>query len=288
IGKVPVDRISSDGYADTTVDPGYHFQVKDSPFGGTLPVKINHERAFNEGASYYKLKVDGNEPRQMWNEYKWSTSNDRFNLETRKPVSGGYYRVKEPDELWYDHWLGYRLGTGGFTNGKHTVEVEFYGATNSSSLINSETVDVRIDNQRPRAEINDIIHQHDTDGSTPVGTCGIVEDGGDDFTFMITAEDPEGHLRSWRLTTVWGDNKSAHVTSDTYEPPRSGVTWNGIVNQEVPPASSPWSATVSGDPTSRRCARTFYLRVWDRTINGEHYIHRSDYHKSITLMLPPA
>jgi len=28
-------------HADTTVDPTYFFQVKDCPFGGTLPLMIN-------------------------------------------------------------------------------------------------------------------------------------------------------------------------------------------------------------------------------------------------------
>ena len=58
IGHVPADRIVS-GYADTTVDPGYFFQVKDAPFGGTLPIMINHEHAFADGARYYRIEVAG-------------------------------------------------------------------------------------------------------------------------------------------------------------------------------------------------------------------------------------
>ena len=39
IGHVPVTKIVS-GYADTSTDPAYFFQVKDSPFGGALPVMV--------------------------------------------------------------------------------------------------------------------------------------------------------------------------------------------------------------------------------------------------------
>ena len=42
---------------------------------------------------------------------------------------------------------------------------------------------------------------------------------------------------------------------------------------------------VPCDPTSISCAHTFYLTVWDRSINGYGYIHTSGYTRSITLLL---
>src|SRR5262249_39178907 len=48
IGFVPADAPHlPSGYADTTIDPTYFFQVKDCPFGGTLPIMINWEHARN-------------------------------------------------------------------------------------------------------------------------------------------------------------------------------------------------------------------------------------------------
>jgi hypothetical protein len=146
--------------------------------------------------------------------------------------------------------------------------------------MSSHSIQVQIDNQWPTAVIDEIIHHH-TAGPIVVGTCGIVEEETDELAFRITAYDLEGHLRSWRLTALWGDNKSAVVDSDSYTPPGP---WHGIQNAVVPAPA--WHATVPGDPTSRRCAHTFYLNVWDRVINGYNYIHRSHYHKSITIMLP--
>ena len=73
------------------------------------------------------------------------------------------------------------------------------------------------------------------------------------------------------------------MSSRTYVPTPT-KKWFGFTGSLVP--SSWWSAAVPGDPTSTRCAHTFYLEVWDRVINGYNHIHRSRYHKSITIMLP--
>lgn len=288
IGRIPVDYISG-GYADTT-GGDHDFVVADAPFGGTLPVKINHERAYAEGYRYYRLTVDGEEPRETWTDYKWSSSTRRFEHETISAMSGGYYPVREPDELWYDHWLGYELDTRRFDDGPHAITVEFYARRNRRSTSVSDSVDVQIDNQHPRARIDQIVHQHDTDGPTPVGTCGIVQDGGDAFTFVVTASDPEGHLLRYDLSALWGDNKSDHVFGDSYEahddtPP----SWSGVTGVEVPISSGgtthPWHAYVEEDATSVQCAHTFSLRVWDRVIDGTRRIHRSTYHKSVTFLL---
>jgi len=53
IGFVPADAAHlPSGYADTTVDPTYFFQVKDCPFGGALPLMINWEAARTAGANF--------------------------------------------------------------------------------------------------------------------------------------------------------------------------------------------------------------------------------------------
>jgi hypothetical protein len=42
---------------DTTVDPTYFYQVKDTPFGGALPLSLNYMRALNDGAAFYRVFV---------------------------------------------------------------------------------------------------------------------------------------------------------------------------------------------------------------------------------------
>lgn len=295
IGHVPVDRISrhtpldpvADGYANTTVDPSYFFQVKDAPFGGSLPIMFNHERAYSDGAGYYRLQVDGVETRQNWSDYRWSTTTNSFVLQQVNPSPLGYYRVRPPSELWYNHWLGYILDTSGLSNGLHTIAVKLFASQTLGSEIGSasdpgRSMMVRIDNSWPHVSIDEIWH----DGAI-VGTCAIVDSGSDAFTFRITAQDAEEHLLSWSLSAWWGDNKAKAVDSDNYNNHVSPAKkWAGISGLVPVVSPSPWHATVTGDPTSRRCAHTFYLGVWDRVINGWSYIHYAAYHKSITLMLP--
>lgn len=280
IGHVPVDRIVG-GYADTSVDPAYFFQVKDCPFGGTLPLMFNHERARLMGAVYYKVFIDGVETQAPWGDYRWSTATNRFEYVAVLPDAAGFYGVRKAGELWYNPWLGLARDTGDLSNGMHQLAVRVYNAAKTQILTLGQTtsVNLMIDNSLPTAAISSIAHN-----GVPVGTCGIVTTGPDKFRFEISAVDPQQHLLSWSLVALWGDNKSATIASDSYA---AHVTpskqWAGISG--LVPAGS-WAATVPGDPTSSRCAHTFMLHVWSRSINGYSYIHYGSAHKSITLMLP--
>ena len=130
---------------------------------------------------------------------------------------------------------------------------------------------VRIDNRWPTATISKIFH----DGEE-VPACAMVARGSDEFTFRITANDPDGHLLSWSLTALWGENQSALVATDSYSSHLPGISWAGVIDADVPAAA--WNAIETC------CAHTFHLSVWDRTIDGHNYIHWSGYNKSITIM----
>lgn len=282
IGNVPATNIVG-GYA--TTDPGYFFQVKDSPFGGTLPVMVNHAAAFADGARYYKVIVDGAEVHDPWSDYRWDNPTSRFVLRPAALTASGFFAVRSPAELWYNHFLGYLLGTGGLTNANHTIGIKLYTSASPAAELGHITdpgrqVAVRIDNRLPSAVINRIIHDgHD------VNTCAIVNSGTTFFQFDITASDPDGHLKSWGLGAWWGDNASDTVASDSYANHLGGAPiWAGIANTVVP-VGPQWNAD-KGTFESKHCAHTFYLDVWDRVIDGWSYIHDSGYHKSITIMLP--
>jgi hypothetical protein len=283
IGHVPKTKISADGYA--TTDPGYFFQVKDTPFGGTLALMFNHEKARNLGAQYYQILVEGVPQQQPWSDYKWNTSHNAFEL-TANPQSGSFFRVRQAGELWYNYWLGYFLDTTALANGLHTIGVKVFTSPDLGTEIVSgrDSMVVLIDNQWPQVSIDQIIHDNN-----PVKPCEIVKTGTRKFSFLITAKDPEQHLLSWSLIAMWGDNKSKPVDSDSYSNHISATKkWAGITAVPVPLAPpSLWDAFDAGDPTySTHCAHTFYLGVWDRVINGYGYIHYSDYHKSITIDVP--
>jgi len=282
IGHVPATSIVA-GYA--TTDPGYFFQVKDSPFGGSLPVMVNHDRAYADGARYYKVFIDGVEQRQPFSDYRWDNPTSKFVLRTVSPSATGFFTVRSPAELWYNHFLGYYADSTGLTNALHTLGIRLYSAANAASEMGGltdpgRTVGLLIDNRWPTAVINSIVH----DGAV-VGTCAVVTSGSSKFEFDVTASDPDGHLKSWYLGAMWGDDASGAVASDTYANHLgTAPIWAGIAGVVTPPAPG-WEAN-DGTWASTHCAHTFYLDVWDRVIDGWSYIHEAGYHKSITILLP--
>jgi hypothetical protein len=282
IGHVPATTISG-GYA--TTDPGYFFQVKDAPFGGSLPLMVNHDKAWASGAHYYKVLLDGVELHAPFSDYKWNSGLARFDLVTVAPTASHFYKVRSPAELWFNHFLGGFVDSTAVADGLHTIEVKIYASASAASEIGHGTdpgrqIQVMVDNTWPIATIDSIQH----DGS-PVGTCAIVDSGSSKFGFGITATDSGKHLLSWRLTALWGDDKSAVVAADDYSAHVSpSKEWYGTTGVDVP--AGDWDAAVSGDASSTHCAHTFYLDVWDRVIDGWSYVHESTYHRSITIMLP--
>lgn len=283
VGHVPVTKVFG-GYADTTGDPGYFFQVKDCPFGGSLPFMFNHERARLLGAKYYRFFIDGAPTTAPFGDYKWSSADNEFKYVPIVPDAAGYYPVRAAGELWYNAWLGLARDTSDLANGLHTFEVRVYNAlhveiASPPGVIRS--VQLMIDNLVPSASINTIIQGNTVATGVPIGACQVVTSGPDAFFFDISATDSQQHLLSWSLYTLWGDNKSKPVASDSYSNHISASKlWAGASG---PVPASKWSSAVAGDPTSTRCAHTFVLEVWDRVINGYGYIHYGSAHKSITI-----
>jgi hypothetical protein len=298
IGFVPADNTHlPGGYADTTMDPSYFFQVKDCPFGGTLPLMINWQHANSLGATYYQVFVEGPVGPKVqvlapFSDYLWSVALNEFELHTTSPAAGGYYPLRESGQIYLNYWLGLLLDTTGRPNGLNKISIKLFSATSSGAEIGHETdpgrsAQVMVDNTVPVVNLEQILHQP---GNVPVDVCAIVNTGAPTFTFRITASAPQSHLLAWDLTAYWGDNKSKPVASDSYgnhvSPSR---LWPGVSHTVVPPPGPqppPWNASVTGDSTSTHCAHTFWLNAWDRVINGWWYIHGvSSYQKSITLML---
>ena len=90
VGHVPSTSIV-DGYA--TTDPGYFYQVKDSPFGGTLNILgnlSNFKSMCIKGvcATHYRVRVaHGGASKVLglkWNAYRWNPVTSRYEL---TPVS---------------------------------------------------------------------------------------------------------------------------------------------------------------------------------------------------------
>jgi hypothetical protein len=289
VGHVPIDRIT-DGYANTIGAAGCYFQVRDCPFGGSLQLMFNHERARLMGALYYQVLVDGAPVMATLSDYRWNNATSHFDVVTAAPTALGLLPVRAPGELWFTPYLGFNLNTAALAQGLHAVTVKLFASTAAASEVSTLGVpytqtQLMIDNTVPSARINSIFRDN-----VPVGACAIVEGTSDQFTFDLTASDPEQHLLSWNLYTVWGNSQSKGVASDHYNNHISGTKrWAGLPGNTpgstVPVMPATWHATVTTDATSRRCAHTFVLEVWDRVIDGHGYIHPNSATYSVTLML---
>jgi len=163
IGFVPADATHlPSGYADTSMDPTYFYQVKDCPFGGTLPLMINWERARTMGANFYQVFIAaaGGPPIQVtqaFADYRWSTPLNRFELITTVPTSG-YYPLRAAGQIWLNNWLGLLLDTTGRPNALNTVSVKLFSAQNAAAEIGLSTdagrhAALMIDNTVPTARI---------------------------------------------------------------------------------------------------------------------------------------
>ena len=285
VGHVPATKIVN-GYA--TTDPGYFFQVKHSPFGGTLNIfgNLNNFKAL--GATHYEVSVskDGGPfvPINLsWNMYKWNPTTLQYEMVPVAPVAATT-RYLIPAEYplnagwWYPPFLFMQWPSG--ENGLYTFKVEIYsGAIGGSPLpglpaaLNSLTV--RIDNTPQDVKIVSIWQKGTPDKE--IKPCDIVSKGNNQYYFKITAYDPNHHLLSYGLSALWGDNKSESISTDSYSAhvdAEGPYLWSGIINTKVP--ATFWSASCN-------CAHTFYLGAWKRTIDGYNYILYRDYHKSITI-----
>src|SRR6266487_449530 len=161
IGFVPADATHlPNGYADTTMDPTYFFQVKDCPFGGTLPLMINWEHARSVGANFYQVFIEGPvgppaQVKQAFGDYLWSVPLDEFELRTTSPTTpDGYYLLRSPGEIWLNYWLGLLLDTTGRPNGLNKISIKLFSAEDPASEIGSAAdpgrfASVMIDNTVP-------------------------------------------------------------------------------------------------------------------------------------------
>jgi hypothetical protein len=131
-GFIPFDNViqapgPNQGLADTTVPPGYFYQVKDTPFGGTLPIMINYPAATALGATHYRITVDGFIRFDTWTDEEWNGV-----MFVPDPVSPGlvnfqpgFYPVRTSPFLFMNPSLGSLMDSTGLSNAIHTIVVEF-------------------------------------------------------------------------------------------------------------------------------------------------------------------
>ena len=280
IGFIPFDKVIASGplagLADTTLDPTYFYQVKDTPFGGTLPIMVNYMRAFNDGAAYYRVKVDGIVRADTFTDEHWNGS--EYVTQTVAPmvVGGhpGYYPVRALSDifLWLNPSLGDLLDSTNLSNGLHTIQLDFVNG--AGTLIETSTaLTVRVDNNPCTATLG-APNVGGTVFADPV--CGVLKYGSPSASpvdMPFTASHPNGFATfSFSLT------KGANAVSLPASPPTSGP-----VSSAVSPIYDTVNALLANptpNPPCTTAAFAEYLYVAATANNG--WGRQSQYDRSAT------
>ena len=274
IGFIPFDKVKPSGLADTTVDPTYFYQVKDTPFGGALPLMVNHLRAFNDGASYYRVRVDGALRMDSWTDERWNGF--QFVPQTTGPVNvggnPGYFPVHSLSELflWMNPSLGMLMDSTNLTNGLHTIGIEF---TNGAGVVleNSTPLTILVNNQACSATIATPM----LNGASADPTCGTLKytAKNNDLVIMAFTASHPANFGTFQFTLIKGVN--ALVVPGTTSGPVSAV-------------SSPLSDTVAHLLGSCNIAGfAEYVYVWATINNGWGRQSQYDASAAIAFVLAP-
>lgn len=282
VGLIPSTEIT-DGYA--TTDPAYYFPVQNAPFGGSMQIFGNFVQARANGAATYKVQVarwpDASTPpaasefedlSESWGNYVWSSIQAKYVFQAIGPDGHHRYPVPAASEDWYLEDLIMQWDSRRFSDGKYSLRMAQYRADGTEIALPAAANELvlLVDNTRPEASIDDVVFS----GSS-IPSCSILKlDASDDIEFVFTARDEPGHLLSYSLNALYGDNQWMGITGESYDPGVHGSGWAGVDGV---------STLASGWPIS--CAYNFRLSVTSRVTDGYRHIHHTEYNKHITLLL---
>jgi hypothetical protein len=275
IGFVPFDKVTPAGLANTSGDPSYFFQVTNAPFGGRLPLMVNYMRAFNDGAAYYRIKVDGVVRMDVWSDYRWNGF--EYVIQTVAPMvvsaQGGYYPVRPISQifLWMNPSLGGMVNSTDLSNGMHTIVLDFVNGA-GTVLETSTPLTIRVDNNPCSATIS---FPTLAGGAVPADACGLIHYVAKDgklVSIAFTASHPTG-FATYALSLIRG------LTGITLPPPTSGP-----VSAVVTPVSDT-VANLMGKCDVAGFAAWVY--VWAMATNGWGRQSQYDASAAVAFVLAP-
>jgi len=180
IGQIPANYVSQTTGLATTPS-GAPYQVTDAPFGGTLPIMVNYQSAYNAGARFYQVEVDSVVQTGSWTVYYYNgTTTTLITVpSTTQGPSPGCYPV-HPIATLFDYQppaLGYELDSTVLTNGQHTIQLQFLDASGnplSPNLISLPLI-IEVNNQQCVA----VLQQPELSTSPPTMAdgCGVLHYG---------------------------------------------------------------------------------------------------------------
>lgn len=276
VGLIPTTKINAAGRATTA--SGYFVSVENAAFGGLLNMignAPNRLALWAAGAKFVKVfhSVGAGSPtefRTAWYNYHWSVPAGDYVLDSYGPDAANFYSLQDPAIDYSIHDLLFQFDSSRLSNGVHNFRVKFYNAAHVEVLTPVQTVTLLIDNSLPIVKVNNIKH-----GASLVAACDIVTMTGpaDGVVVNFDANDPEGNMLAWSVSTQWGDGASATIASASYAPAMGN--WAGVVGQNAPSAGV-WVPLVS-------CAHAFTVAASARVTNGYSYIGYTSVSRFITI-----
>jgi hypothetical protein len=218
IGFIPFDKVitlagPTLGLADTTVDPTYFYQVKDTPFGGALPLTLNYMRALNDGAAYYRVFVwnatlgfvlqDVTWTDEHWNGFEFVPITTGPRNVAGQP---GFFPTRALSDLflWMNPSLGGFVQSTGLPNGLNQIWIEFVDGL-GNFIEWAAPLTILVDNNSCTATLGPpILHGVGADTS-----CGLLHYGVKDpspVTMPFTASHPN-NFATFNLVLVKGVNE---------------------------------------------------------------------------------
>jgi hypothetical protein len=180
IGQIPANYVNP-GTGLATTPSGSPYQVTNAPFGGTLPIMVNYESAYNAGARYYQVQVDAVTQTGSWTVYYWDGSTNSLTTVPSATVgsSPGCYPVHPVASLfnYQPPALGYELDSTALTNGLHSIELQFLDGSGNKLVPNliSQSLLIEVNNQQCVA----VLAAPVLNTPTPIGadSCGVLHYG---------------------------------------------------------------------------------------------------------------
>jgi hypothetical protein len=293
VGFIPYGRIDWDtGHATTEDDAP--LPVKNAAFGRRLGVlgnirKLWHGYEVSRYRIWYRKDGGGEQVlRQTWSNYKRELVAGEWEdvLYSIGPDAEGIYDLPDPNDDWLTANLLLRWQTRGFGggNGLYTVRLELLPERAGAAALQGvaaadQLLRLAIDNTQPEVDIDKVQH-----AGVDVERCEIVNQGPKTgFRFQITVNDPEGHLRWYRLRAHHGDphDPAEIIAEETYDSAVHGFSWNGVSGHWVPAGAAVWQAGES-------CAYEFELVADARITNGYglHVYADVGCSKYVTILVP--
>ncbi|WP_425639626.1 hypothetical protein ACPUEN_08310 [Algoriphagus yeomjeoni] len=284
VGLIPAGKNTADQdiinqtTGRATTESSYSLHVENAAFGGTLNLIGNRAKMISlYGASNKKYMVEiagpgGGTYQKLisnWSNYRWTGSN--YALESFAPNSYGYYELANPSTDYSIDDLLIQFPTSGLLPGLYTIKVTFFVGTSYRPLEFQE-LKLYIDNHVPATIIESVKH-----GRSEVSACAIESIGAapDGLNFRVTANDPEGNLRSVSFHATYGEGLTTSIYYEGYTPSKGN--WEGFVNKLIPESGN-WRPPQS-------CAYSFVLTASARTTDGYKWIGKNSIHRNLTLLL---